>query len=193
MSKVKSQPLIYLLVEIQTCWLVLEHNKATAPCMMRKKAWKSRAYLVLDKPSRYTRIRTGVLWHSRSQTRPESYRIYLICYNIRRRSTKGVTFRANGSGQDIGNATVVDNKFHASAGLGDRGMQSACLRLSSAKARRDLSLCRSIASSTLKSGPCFRGSRAAILASISACWSRRALMVGSREESWAGLEAEAEV
>lgn len=38
MSKVKFQPLIYLLVEIQTCLLVLGHNKATALCMIRKKA-----------------------------------------------------------------------------------------------------------------------------------------------------------
>lgn len=50
-----------------------------------RNGWKTGTYLALYRLSRYTRTGTGVLWLPRSQTRPESYRIYLICYNIRRR------------------------------------------------------------------------------------------------------------
>lgn len=116
MSKVNFQVLIYpLLVEVQTCWHMLGHSEATAPYVIEN-GWETRTYLALDKPSRYTHTGTGVLWHPRSQTRPESYRRYLICYNIRRRGTKRGTIRANGSRQDIGNATNVDRTFKANAG-----------------------------------------------------------------------------
>lgn len=78
----------------------------------------------------------------------------------------------------VGNV-VRGRKVH----IGGRDIRPGCLRLSPAKARKDLSLCRNISSSTLTLGPYFRGMRAASLASISACWSRSALMVGSREGS----------
>ena len=95
MSKVKLQTLIYpLLVEIQTCWHVLGHSEA-ATSYTNESAWGTMTYLVLDKPSRYTHTDTGVLWHPRSQTRPEFSRKYLICYNIRRRGTMGVAIRTN--------------------------------------------------------------------------------------------------
>lgn len=83
----------------------------------------TRTYLVLDKPPRYTRTGIGVLWHPRSQTRPESYRIYLVWYNIRRRGNKIGTIASNGNRQDMRNATNVDKKFKTIAGWESRNTE----------------------------------------------------------------------
>lgn len=77
---------------------------------------RTRTYLAPNRLPRYTRTGTGVLWHPRSQTRPESYRVYLICYNIRRKGTKRGAVRANKNREDIGNVTNVDKAFKGNAG-----------------------------------------------------------------------------
>lgn len=124
MSKIKFQSLVHsLLVEVQAYWCVLEQSKATVP-YANIESQETRAYLVVDKPSRYTRIGTGVLWHPRSQTRPESYRIDLVYYNIRRRGAKRDDIRSSGNKQDIvngiGNSTRVGNIFKGRVGWKSR-------------------------------------------------------------------------
>lgn len=155
--------------------------------------WAGRAaYLGLNMLFQHIRMNTGRGVRLRSQTRSKSYRKVLV---VRHQTKEGEcgedgTEWVSGCINQRDSITQPQDSSQADRKSidGPRIVETdnskpGCLRLSSAKARRTRSLWRNISSSTPMLGPYFRGSRAASLASISACWSSRALMVGSREEA----------